>query len=87
MTQVMLHEAVRAWFDEYHSEVSQFHSVLDNLTVFYVQGMRIGWVTDAEFVIGNSNHYSTMLNKLDKLNPADPKFFDIIDDRLKRIGV
>jgi hypothetical protein len=53
--------------------------------VLYFNGFRIGWVSETEFAIGNGSHYSNMSN-FEKISPANPTFFDIIDTRLQRIG-
>jgi hypothetical protein len=79
------------WLHENFPRVSQDEHILEAVMgtpryiILYFNGFRIGWVSETEFAIGNAYHYSLMSNWT-PLNKADPKFFDIIKERLHRIG-
>lgn len=83
---------MEVWLREHFTRVSMFDddrwspsAECERIVILYFNGFRVGWISETEFAMGNSYHYSTMSN-FEKLNHADPKFFDIISARLKRIG-
>ena len=90
---ISLRQLMKDWFATHHNKVFQQdfqyigNPADDNpLTVFFYQGFRVAWASNTEFAIGNSNHYSTMSGNFEKLDPANPDFFNEINHRLERIG-